>query len=125
MKTGECVELYNRLGEFISKDIDLPLQMAWDLDDNYEALKKVNEKFEKKQAELLKPLQEKGAFEPVGDKGNFKVQPEYKDEFTAAMEKINGLLGTENEITIKKAKRDDLPGTISAKDLRALKFMIK
>lgn len=123
-KTAQIIEMFNALNEFINKDITLPVNLAWIIDDNYEELKKVVLKFDKYREKLLKPLNEKNAFES-NNENQIIVKSEYIEEFTKLTEKINSTLTINNELEIKTANRSDIPSMISNKDLRALKFMIE
>lgn len=122
MKTREVVELFEDITEFLKKDVALPKQMIWDLDENYSNIKKIAERFEKHRTDLLKPLNEKKAFESLED-GKVRVKNEYIDEFMKADEEVNEYLDTENELEIRTASRKDVPDTLSYKDWKALKFM--
>lgn len=123
-KTAQIIEMFNALNEFIDKDITLPVNLAWIIDDNYEELKKIVLKFDKYREKLLKPLNEKNAFES-NNENQIIVKSEYIEEFTKLTEKINSTLTINNELEIKTANRSDIPSMISNKDLRALKFMIE
>lgn len=123
INTKTAIELYNAIEEFIQKDIDLPVQFAWDMETNSETLKHIVEKFERNRAKILTPLREKDAFEDI-DNNQIKIKAPYVKEFEQAMKKINEYLTVENEIEIKTVKKEDIPSSISVKDLRAVKFMI-
>lgn len=123
-KTAQIIEMFNALNEFINKDITLPVNLAWIIDDNYEELKKIVLKFDKYREKLLKPLNEKNAFES-NNENQIIVKSEYIEEFTKLTEKINSTLTINNELEIKTVNRSDIPSMISNKDLRALKFMIE
>ncbi len=123
-KTTQVIEMFNALNEFINKDITLPANFAWIIDDNYEELKKVVLKFDKYREKLFKPLNEKDAFES-NKENQIIVKTEYVDEFTKLTEEINSVLALDNELEIKIANRSDVPLMISNKDLRAIKFMIE
>lgn len=123
IQTRTAIELYNAIEEFIQKDIDLPVQFSWDMETNSETLKHIVEKFERNRSKILAPLQEKNAFENL-DNNQIKVKAPYVKEFEEAMKKINEYLTVENEIEVKMVKKDDIPSSISVKDLRAIKFMI-
>lgn len=123
-KTTQVIEMFNALNEFINKDITLPANFAWIIDDNYEELKKVVLKFDKYREKLFKPLNEKDAFESSKE-NQIIVKTEYVDEFTKLTEEINSVLALDNELEIKIANRSDVPLMISNKDLRAIKFMIE
>lgn len=123
IQTKTIIELYNAVENFIQKDIELPVQFSWDLETNSETLKCIVEKFERNRSIILTPLQEKNAFENL-DNNQIKVKEPYIKEFEQAMKKINEYLTVENEIEIKMVKKDDIPSSISVKDLRAIKFMI-
>lgn len=123
IQTKTIIELYNAVENFIQKDIELPVQFSWDLETNSETLKCIVEKFERNRSKILTPLHEKNAFENL-DNNQIKVKEPYIKEFEQAMKKINEYLTVENEIEIKMVKKDDIPSSISVKDLRAIKFMI-
>lgn len=123
-KTNEIINIYYALEEFIKKDVSLPTQFAWDLDDNIETLKNIVVKFEKYREKLLQPLNDKNAFEQL-ENGNIKVKGIYSKEFISVTEEINKYLDTVNEIEIKLIDKNSLPDTLSVKDLRALRFMLK
>lgn len=123
-KTSQIIDMFNALNEFIDKDITLPVNLAWIIDDNYEELKKIILKFDNYREKLLKPLNEKNAFELKND-NQIIVKTEYVDEFNDISKKINSALALDNELEIKTANRSDIPTMISNKDLRAIKFMIE
>ena len=123
IKTKEAIELYNNLEEFIKKDIDLPAQCVWDMEDNSEALKKVVDKFNNMSNKMLQPFRDENAFTAL-DNGNVKVEKEYVDEFKKVNDELSKFLETDNEIDIKMISRSDLPSTLSVKDIRALRFMV-
>lgn len=123
IQTKTIIELYNAVENFIQKDIELPVQFSWDLETNSETLKCIVEKFERNRSKILTPLQEKNAFENL-DNNQIKVKAPYVKDFEQAMKKINEYLTVENEIEIKTVKKEDIPSSISVKDLRAIKFMI-
>ena len=123
IKTKEAIELYNNLEEFIKKDIDLPAQFVWDMEDNSEALKKVVDKFNNMSNKMLQPLRDANAFTAL-DNGNVKVEKEYVDEFKKVNDELAKFLETDNEIDIKMISKSDLPSTLSVKDIRALRFMV-
>lgn len=123
IKTKEAIELYNNLEEFIKKDIDLPAQCVWDMEDNSETLKKVVDKFNNMSNKMLQPLRDANAFTAL-DNGNVKVEKEYVDEFKKVNDELSKFLETDNEIDIKMISKSDLPSTLSVKDIRALRFMV-
>ena len=100
IKTKEAIELYNNLEEFIKKDIDLPAQCVWDMEDNSEALKKIVDKFNNMSNKMLQPLRDANAFTAL-DNGNVKVEKEYVDEFKKVNDELAKCLETDNEIDIK------------------------
>lgn len=124
LKTSEVLEKYNAIEEFIKKDISIPIQFAWNIEDNQEKFKVIVERFEKHRQELLKPLQEKGAFQSTED-GKTIIKNEYINDFQDINNKLNEYLNTDNELNIKTAKREDMPNIISPKDLRAVRFMLE
>ena len=123
IKTKEAIELYNNLEEFIKKDIDLPAQCVWDMEDNSEKKKKVVDKFNNMSNKMLQPLRDANAFTAL-DNGNVKVEKEYVDEFKKVNDELSKFLETDNEIDIKMISKSDLPSTLSVKDIRALRFMV-
>lgn len=122
MKTSEVIENFENITNFLKKDIALPKQMIWDLDENYETLHHIVDKFENRRNKIISPLNEKNAFEQLEDK-TIKVKEEFTEEFIKANAEIEEYLNTENEIEIKTANKKDLPDTFSFKDWKALKFM--
>ena len=122
MKTSQVIELFQNITDFLKKDIDLPKQLVWDLDDNYETLKGIVSKFEKFRDKLFDPFNQKGAFEQLED-DKLRIKEEFMEDFNKVQEEINEYLETDNEIDIKTANRKDLPDNISLKDWQALKFM--
>lgn len=121
--TNEVLEIYFGIEEFVKKDINLPVQFAWDLEDNSNTLKAIVSKFEHHRDELLSSLKEKDAFEPL-ENNVFKVKKPYEEEFKKISQEIENYANTKNEIEIKTVCKDEIPDSISVKDLRALKFMI-
>lgn len=123
MTTNDVINAYNAVEEFTKKDIDLPKQAAWDLEDNIDEMKKVVEKFEKHRVEILQPLYDKEAFEHL-ENNQIRVKKEHEKAFIDATNEINQYLNTTNDLEIKCISREDIPDKISNKDLRALRFMI-
>lgn len=123
IKTKEAIELYNNLEEFIKKDISLPAQCVWDMEDNSESLKKIVDKFNNMSNKMLKPLRDANAFTALDD-GQVKIEKEYVDEFKKVNDELAKFLETDNEIEIKMISKSDLPSTLSVKDIRALRFMV-
>ena len=124
LKTQEVLEKYNLIEEFIKKDINIPVQFAWNLEDNQEKFKTVVDRFEKHRQELLQPLNDKGAFQPTDD-NRMAVKNEYIKEFNEVTKKLNDYIMTDNELEIKTVSKDQIPDMISSKDLRAIRFMIE
>ena len=122
MKTSELIDLFSDIQDFFKKDIALSKQIIWDLDDNYETIKKIVDRFEKHRAELIQPLNEKQAFYK-GEDGEIKVKDEFYGDFLKANDEIAEYLQTDNEIEIKTISRKSIPDTLSFKDWKALKFM--
>ena len=122
MKTSEVIKIFEDISEFLKKDIALPKQMIWDLDENYENLHHIVDKFEKHRKKLIEPLNEKHAFEEI-ESNKIKVKEEFMEDFMKIDKEINEYLDTENELEIKTANKKDLPETFSFKDWKALKFM--
>ena len=123
MKTFEVIELFENISNFLKKDIDFPKQMIWDLDENYETLHHIVDKFESRRNKLLAPLNEKHAFEPAEEEGKVVIKKEFTEEFMKVNEEVNEYLNTENEFEVKTFNKKDLPDTFSFKDWKALKFM--
>lgn len=123
IKTKEAIELYNNLEEFIKKDINLPAQCVWEIEDNSDILKGIVNKYKNISSKLLQPLKEKNAFEQNDER--IMIKNEYIDEFNEINSSLEEYLDTDNEVTFKKIKRDALPTTLSVRDIRALKFMIE
>lgn len=124
MTTLEVIERYQVIEKMISEQESLPIELAWNLEDNQEEFKKVVEKFEKHRDKIMSPMNEKGAFIDCGD-GKLKVKEEFRDEFLKLNDEINKLLTIVNEIEIKTCKKELLPQQIKVNNLRAIKFMIK
>ena len=98
MKTSELIDLFSDIQDFFKKDIALSKQIIWDLDDNYETIKKIVDRFEKHRAELIQPLNEKQAF------------------YEIVVTNSNLIANMCDEIEV-------IPDTLSFKDWKALKFM--
>ena len=122
IKTSKVVENFNDISDFLKKDIALPKQIIWDLDENYEVFHHIVHKFDTYRNKILEPLNEKHAFEQLED-GKIKVKEKFMEEFIEADKEINEYLNTENEIEIKMINKKDLPDNISFKDWKALKIM--
>lgn len=121
--TKNVLQIYSDLESFINKDIDLPIQFAWDLEDNAEKLKSIVEKFYRHRDKIMQPLLDKNIFEEINN-NQIKVKKPYIKDFEKANEEINKYMETENELEIKTVSKNDIPKSISVKDLRAIKFMI-
>lgn len=121
--TKNVLQIYSDLESFINKDIDLPIQFAWDLEDNAEKLKLIVEKFYRHRDKIMQPLLDKNIFEEINN-NQIKVKKPYIKDFEKANEEINKYMETENELEIKTVSKNDIPKSISVKDLRAIKFMI-
>ncbi len=122
MKTSEVVNIFEDISNFLKKDIRLPKQVIWDIDENYEILQHISNKFETYRSKIISPLNEKGAFEKTED-GQIMVKNEFMGEFIEADKEISEYLNTDNEFEIKTINKKDLPDTLSFKDWKALKFM--
>lgn len=124
IKTSEVVEHFNDISNFFKKDIGLPKQVIWDLDENYESFHRIVDKFEKYRNKLIQPLNEKHAFEPSSEgKDKVIVKEEYIEEFMAMSKELEEYLETENEIEIKTINKKEIPDILSFNDWKALKFM--
>ena len=122
MTTSEVVDLFKNITDFLKKDMTLSRQFVWDLEDNYEIMKKIVDRFEKHRDELFSPLSEKNAFEVIED-GKVRVKNEYRDEFIKANNEAEEYLNTVNDIEIKTVDKNSVPDNLSVNDWRAIKFM--
>lgn len=124
MTTSEVINKYQAIEQIISNNEDLPIELAWNIEDNQEEFKHIVDKFEAHRQKLITPLQEKGAFVDNND-GTMTVKEEFREEFLKNVsEEIDKLLLIENSIDIKTCKKNTLPKQIRVSDLRAIKFMI-
>lgn len=122
--TNEIIEKYKEIEEFVQSDKEIPLELAWNLEENQEEFKAIVEKFERYRADIIQKLQEHNVFETTEDNKTI-VREEHIKEFQEANEKVDKLLAIENEIEISTYEKDKgLPKEVSIKDIRAIKFML-
>lgn len=122
--TNEIIEKYKEIEEFVQSDKEIPLELAWNLEENQEEFKAIVEKFERYRADIIQRLQEHNVFETTEDNKTI-VREEHIKEFQEANEKVDKLLAIENEIEISTYEKDKgLPKEVSIKDIRAIKFML-
>lgn len=122
--TNEIIEKYKEIEEFVQSDKEIPLELAWNLEENQEEFKAIVEKFERYRADIIQKLQEHNIFETTEDNKTI-VREEHIKEFQEANEKVDKLLAIENEIEISTYEKDKgLPKEMSVKDIRAIKFML-
>lgn len=122
--TNEIIEKYKEIEEFVQNDKEIPLELAWDLEENQEEFKAIVEKFERYRADIIQKLQEHNVFEITEDNKTI-VRKEHIKEFQEANEKVDKLLAIENEIEVSTYEKDKgLPKEMSVKDIRAIKFML-
>lgn len=123
-KVEEILEIYQKVEEFVKEDKELPAQFTWNLEENEDRFKAVVTRFEKHRNELFSSLNDKGAFINNED-GTTTIKSEFIEEFKTANEKLKHFLELQETINIKTCSKDDvLPENISAKNLRAIKFML-
>ena len=120
--TEEVINIYYGIENFIKKDVEMPRNFVWYLEENQEKLHSIVHRFEKLRDKKLEPLKEKGAFEQAENE-QIKVKAEYVDEFLKIEAELQELLDIENEIDIKTVCKNDVPEKISNKDWNAIKFM--
>lgn len=123
MTTMEIIEKYQAIEKLISEDENLPIELAWNLEDNQEEFKRIINKFDTHREKIISPLKKKDAFIDNSD-GTMTVKNEFKDEFLKLNDEINKLLQIKNNIEIKTCKREILPAQMKISNLRAIKFMI-
>lgn len=122
--TNEIIEKYKEIEEFVQSDKEIPLELAWNLEENQEEFKAIVKKFERYRADIIQKLQEHNVFETTEDNKTI-VREEHIKEFQEANEKVDKLLAIENEIEISTYEKDKgLPKEMSVKDIRAIKFML-
>ena len=122
--TNEIIEKYKEIEEFVQSDKEIPLELAWNLEENQEEFKAIVEKLERYRADIIQKLQEHNVFETTEDNKTI-VREEHIKEFQEANEKVDKLLAIENEIEISTYEKDKgLPKEMSVKDIRAIKFML-
>lgn len=122
--TNEIIEKYKEIEEFVQSDKEIPLELAWNLEENQEEFKAIVEKFERYRADIIQKLREHNVFETTEDNKTI-VREEHIKEFQEANEKVDKLLAIENEIEISTYEKDKgLPKEMSVKDIRAIKFML-
>lgn len=122
--TNEVIEKYKEIEEFVQSNKEIPLEFAWNLEENQEKFKAIVEKFERYRTDIIQKLQEHNVFEATKDNKTI-VREEHIKEFQEANEKVDKLLAIENEIEISTYEKDKgLPKEMSVKDIRAIKFML-
>ena len=118
--TEEVINIYYGIENFIKKDVEMPRNFVWYLEENQEKLHSIVHRFEKLRDKKLEPLKEKGAFEQAENE-QIKVKAEYVDEFLKIEAELQELLDIENEIDIKTVCKNDVPEKISNKDCVQMK----
>lgn len=122
--TNKIIEKYKEIEEFVQSDKEIPLELAWNLEENQEEFKAIVEKFERYRTDIIQKLQEHNVFETTEDNKTI-VREEHIKEFQEANEKVDKLLAIENEIEVSTYEKDKgLPKEMSVKDIRAIKFML-
>lgn len=123
MTTLEIIEKYRAIEKLISENENLPIELAWNLEDNQEKFRYIVNKFDTHREKIISPLKNKNAFIDNSD-GTMTVKDEFKDEFLQLNDEIDKLLQIKNNIEIKTCKKEILPTQIKISNLRAIKFMI-
>ena len=123
MTTLEIIEKYRAIEKLISENENLPIELAWNLEDNQEKFRYIVNKFDTHREKIISPLKNKNAFIDNSD-GTMTVKDEFKNEFLQLNDEIDKLLQIKNNIEIKTCKREILPTQIKISNLRAIKFMI-
>lgn len=122
---NEAMSYLYGLNSFIEKDIALPKQLSWDIDCNIDKLQEVANRFYKNRNKVMKVLiDQKKAF-ISSETGEFTSIPKYEEEFDAAMKEISEYANIVIDLEIRVDSFELLPDAISAKDYRALRFMIE
>lgn len=123
MTTLEIIEKYRAIEKLISENENLPIELAWNLEDNQEKFRYIVNKFDMHREKIISPLKNKNAFIDNSD-GTMTVKDEFKNEFLQLNDEIDKLLQIKNNIEIKTCKKEILPTQIKISNLRAIKFMI-
>lgn len=123
MTTLEIIEKYRAIEKLISENENLPIELAWNLEDNQEKFRYIVNKFDTHREKIISPLKNKNAFIDNSD-GTMTVKDEFKNEFLQLNDEIDKLLQIKNSIEIKTCKKEILPTQIKISNLRAIKFMI-
>lgn len=123
MTTLEVIEKYRAIEKLISENENLPIELAWNLEDNQEKFRYIVNKFDTHREKIISPLKNKNAFIDNSD-GTMTVKDEFKNEFLQLNDEIDKLLQIKNNIEIKTCKKEILPTQIKISNLRAIKFMI-
>lgn len=123
MTTLEIIEKYRAIEKLISENENLPIELAWNLEDNQEKFRYIVNKFDTHREKIISPLKNKNAFIDNSD-GTMTVKNEFKNEFLQLNDEIDKLLQIKNNIEIKTCKKEILPTQIKISNLRAIKFMI-
>lgn len=123
MTTLEIIEKYRAIEKLISENENLPIELAWNLEDNQEKFRYIVNKFDTHREKIISPLKNKNAFIDNSD-GTMTVKDEFKNEFLQLNDEIDKLLQIKNNIEIKTCKKEILPTQIKISNLRAIKFMI-
>lgn len=123
MTTLEIIEKYRAIEKLISENENLPIELAWNLEDNQEKFRCIVNKFDTHREKIISPLKNKNAFIDNSD-GTMTVKDEFKNEFLQLNDEIDKLLQIKNNIEIKTCKKEILPTQIKISNLRAIKFMI-
>lgn len=123
MTTLEIIEKYRAIEKLISENENLPIELAWNLEDNQEKFRYIVNKFDTHREKIISPLKNKNAFIDNSD-GTMTVKDEFKNEFLQLNDEIDKLLQVKNNIEIKTCKKEILPTQIKISNLRAIKFMI-
>ena len=123
MTTLEIIEKYRAIEKLISENENLPIELAWNLEDNQEKFRYIVNKFDTHREKIISPLKNNNAFIDNSD-GTMTVKDEFKNEFLQLNDEIDKLLQIKNNIEIKTCKKEILPTQIKISNLRAIKFMI-
>lgn len=124
MITNDVIEKYKEIEEFVDSNKQIPLELAWNLEENQEKFKVIVSKFERYKNDIVNKLQKNNVFEVTEDNKTL-VKEEHIKEFEKAEKEIDELLKIENEIEISTyEKLKGLPNEVSVKDIRAIKFML-
>lgn len=124
LSISQIIDKHRALCEFAEKDIELPAQVAWNIDDNLDAFKRELEKFDSKRNKLINRLIESGAAIVVDDGNRIVAATGREEEFHASELQINELLQVEVNVDVATISESDLPHELTVKDLHSLKFMV-